>query len=285
MSSNNFPTLQKALLAAGAFAVGLSPLSAGLAAAQIGTQGTANQPYQGQNYQDQNYQGQPYQGQSYQGQNYQGQPNQGQSYQGQPQGGYDYRNPPPEPGEPQGYDGRTLPPPPQGYVPGAEDRAADARYAADAERWARENCVKSRPNTGAGALVGGVLGAIIGGGLAGRHDTGVGMAAGAAIGAVGGAAVASSSGGQTSPGCPPGYVVRNGAPAYAYAQADYYYAAPAWYRPWVYVDNYWVYRPYPYHGWYYRTYRPMPRYYGGPRGYYGPPRGYYGHGGWGHRRW
>lgn len=268
MSSKKPQSLQKALLAAGALAVSISPLAAGFASAQIGAPGTSNQPYQ-----DQNYQGQNYQGQSYQGQN-----------QGQPQGNYDYRNPPPEPAAPQGYDGRTLPPPPQGYVAGAEDRAADARYAADAERWARENCVKSHGNTGAGALVGGVLGAIIGGGLAGRHDTGVGMAAGAAIGAVGGAAVASSTGGETSPGCPPGYVMRGGAPVYAYAQSDYYYAAPSWYRPWVYVDNYWVYRPYPYHGWYYRTYRPMPRgYYGGPgRGYYGGPRGYYGgHGGWG----
>jgi hypothetical protein len=76
---------------------------------------------------------------------------------------------------------------------------------------------------------------------------------------------------------------RGGAPS-AYAQSDYYYAAPSWYRPWVYVDNAWIYRPYPYHGWYYRTYRPMPRggYYGGPgRGWGGPRSGYYGRGGWG----
>lgn len=256
---------QKTVLAASALAAGMSPLASTFASAQIGGQGYSDPAYSAQ---------EPYNGQAYNG----------QPYNGQPQGGYDYRNPPPEPSAPEGYDGRTLPPAPQGYVAGAEDRAADARYAADAENWARNNCVKSRGNTGAGALVGGVLGAIIGGGLAGRHDTGVGMAAGAAIGAVGGAAVASSSGGETSPGCPPGFVVRGGAPVYAYAQSDYYYAAPSWYRPWVYVDNAWIYRPYPYHGWYYRNYRPMPRggYYGGPgRGWGGPRGGYYGRGGWG----
>lgn len=250
--------LQKTLIAAGALAASLSPVAASLASAQIGAPGNPT-------YSDQSYSAQPYSPQP----------------QNSAQGGYDYRNPPPEPAQPQGYDGRNPPPPPQGYVAGAEDYGADARYAADAESWARNNCVKSRPNTGAGALVGGVLGAIIGGGLAGRHDTGTGMAAGAAVGAIGGAAVASSSGGETSPGCPPGFVARGGAPVYAYAQSDYTYAAPGWYRPWVYVDNYWVYRPYPYHNWYYRNYRPMPRgYYGGGpgRGYYGAPRGYYGGG-------
>lgn len=266
-------SLQKTLIAASAIAVGLSPVAASYASAQIGTpypSASTGQTYSGQGtYPNQGgYPNQaPY-------------PNQAANAQ---QGGYDYRNPPPEPGEPQGYDGRTPPPPPQGYVSGGEDYGADARYAADAENWARNNCVKSRGNTGAGALVGGVLGAIIGGGLAGRHDTGVGMAAGAAIGAVGGAAVASSTGGETSPGCPPGYVVRGGAQTYAYVQSDYVYAAPAWYRPWVYVDNAWVYRPYPYHSWYARTYRPMPRaYYGGPgRGYYGGRGGYGWRGGYG----
>ena len=182
----------------------------------------------------------------------------------------DYRNmtPPPEPTAPQGYDGKQLPPPPQGYVPPADAstyQAADARYAADAQRWARDNCVKSQPNVAGGALVGGILGALIGGGLAGRGSHGAGMAAGAMVGAVGGAAVASSSQGDTSPGCPPGYVARNGAPAYSYAPAGYYYAAPSWYTPWVFIDGFWVYRPYPYHDWYYRTYRVGPGWHGGPR--------------------
>jgi len=188
----------------------------------------------------------------------------------QPQQGGDYRNPPPEPAAPQGYDGRTLPPPPADYVPpanSAEQQAADQRYAAEAQRWAAENCVKSHGNVGEGALVGGILGAIIGGGLGGRHNGGGAMAAGAALGAVGGAAVASSSGGETSPGCPPGYSLRSGAPAYSYGYSDYYYAAPDWYRPWVFEGGIWAYRPYPYHDWYYRTYR------GPSRGYYGRPYG------------
>ena len=105
--------------------------------------------------------------------------------------------------------------------------------------------------------------ALVGGALGGRHDRGAGVFAGAAVGAVGGAAVASSSGGDTSPGCPPGFVVRGGAPDWGYQPEGYYYAAPSWYRPWVFIDNGWVYRPYPYHSFYYRQWR-----------------GGYGHGGW-----
>jgi hypothetical protein len=187
----------------------------------------------------------------------------------------DYRNQyqPGEPQAPAGYDGRDLPPPPAGYAPPDNrewQRAADARYAAEAQRWSRDNCVKSRGDAGTGAVVGGILGAIIGSGLSGRHDHGTGVVAGAAIGAVGGAAIGSASGGDTSPGCPPGYVVRRGASSYSYAPSGYYYAAPDWYRPWVFVDGIWVYRPYPYHDWYYRNYR-------GPRGGY--DRGGYDRGG------
>ena len=190
----------------------------------------------------------------------------------------DYRNPPPEPAAPQGYDGRALPPPPADYIPPMDavaQQEADRRYAEDAERWAANNCVKSKPNIGGGALIGGILGAIIGSGLGGRHNGGGAMAAGAAIGAIGGAAVASKSTGDTSPGCPEGYVVRQGAPIYVYAQPNYAYAAPEWYRPWVFVDGYWVYRPYPYHEWYYRTYRgPGPAYYGRPHGFDHGPGGF-----------
>jgi hypothetical protein len=145
---------------------------------------------------------------------------------------------------------------------------------------ARDNCVKSRGDTAGGAVLGGILGALIGGALGGRHDHGTGVLAGAAVGAVGGAAVASSSRGETSPGCPPGYVVRRNAATYVYAPNDYYYAAPGWYRPWVFIDGYWAYRPYPYHTYYYRTWR-APMY----RGPVGPGPGY-GHGwhGGGHRR-
>jgi hypothetical protein len=71
--------------------------------------------------------------------------------------------------------------------------------------------VKARKNTAAGVLVGGILGAIVGGAIAGPRDAGLGVVAGAAVGAVGGAAVADASPGDTSPGCPPGYVMRSGA--------------------------------------------------------------------------
>jgi len=201
----------------------------------------------------------------------------------------DYRNPPPEPAAPANYDGTQPPPPPMDYIPPANDEAqrlSDAQYAQSAQNWAAQNCIKSKPKVGGGALIGGILGAIVGSGLGGRHDHGTGMAIGALVGAAGGAAVASASGGDTSPGCPPGYTVRPQAVAYTYS-TDYYYAAPSWYQPWVYVDGYWDYRPYPYHDWYYRNYRaPMrgpvyggPRYGGGPYGgYRGPmhdgPHGY-----------
>jgi len=75
------------------------------------------------------------------------------------------------------------------------------------------------------------------------------------VGAGTGAAIASSENNATSPGCPPGYVVRAGAPAYPYTYPGYAYAAPGWYQPWVFVGGVWAYRPYPYHAWYYHTYR------------------------------
>jgi hypothetical protein len=67
--------------------------------------------------------------------------------------------------------------------------------------------------------------------------------------------------------------VERGAPAFYYGAdtGPYYYAAPGWYRPWVFYGGRWTYRPYPYHGWYYRHYR------GGPRPYY--------RGGYRHRRY
>jgi hypothetical protein len=247
------------VLAGGALA-----MTAGLIAPGIATAQAYGQP--------QYDQGQYNQGQG-QGQYDQGQYNQGQ-YQGQPNG-QDYRNPnpPPEPVAPDGYDGTRPPPPPPGYAAGPNDQqyaAQDRIYAQNAEAWARNNCVKSRGNVAGGAAVGGILGALIGGALGGRHDRGAGVLAGAAVGAVGGAAVASSTGGETSPGCPPGFVVRGGAPAWGYAPDGYYYAAPTWYRPWVFIDGGWVYRPYPYHDFYYRTWRAGPGWHGGPGWRRGP---------------
>ncbi|MBB3358063.1 MULTISPECIES: hypothetical protein [unclassified Novosphingobium] len=194
-------------------------------------------------------------------------------------------------GPPPGYDGTRPPPPPPGYSPAAIDQAQaerDARYAADAEAWARDNCVKARSNATAGAVIGGIFGALVGNGLSSRHDGGFGTLAGAAVGAVGGAAIGGSTANQTSPGCPPGFVVRSGAAPYSYDTvyfSNYYYAAPGWYRPWVYVGDRWTYRPYPYHDYYYRAYRPYHPNGWGNRGYYGRPGYYrrpYGHQGYRH---
>lgn len=192
-------------------------------------------------------------------------------------GGYDGSQPPAPPPPPSGYDGSQPPPPPPGYQAGpdaAQQSAQDQRYAAYAQQWAQAYCVKAHADTGTGAVIGGAIGALLGAGVAGRHDRGAGALVGAGVGALGGAAVASGSDSNaTSPGCPPGFVVRGGAPAFAYGGADYAYAAPGWYHPWVMYGGVWTYRPYPYHVWYYRHYG------WGPRGYYRGPRRYY------RRRW
>jgi hypothetical protein len=122
----------------------------------------------------------------------------------------------------------------------AQAQAAAQSYADQYARWAAANCVNQRTgNTAAGAIVGGALGAITGAALTGR---GVGALAGGAVGAVTGAAV-----GSTAPtSCPPGYIVRAGAPTFVYA-GPYYPAVaygPGWYQ-WVWADDHWVYAPYP----------------------------------------
>ncbi|MEJ0066606.1 MAG: hypothetical protein WDM85_15320 [Caulobacteraceae bacterium] len=157
---------------------------------------------------------------------------------------------------PRGYSDGAPPPPPPGYNANAQDpaqQAADVHYANYAERWAEENCVRSRGNVAGGAFIGGLFGALIGAGISGGR--GGGALAGAAIGGTTGAVIASSSGGDaTSPGCPRGYVVRDGAPAFYYAGGPYYYAAPGWYDPWIWYGGRWTFRPYPYHSFYYRHY-------------------------------
>jgi hypothetical protein len=134
-------------------------------------------------------------------------------------------------------------------------------------------------------VIGGLFGALLGSSIAGRHDRGAGAFVGGVAGAAGGAAIGDSSRNDTSPGCPPGYVVRGGAPAFYYeGYGDtYYYAAPGWYRPWYFYEGRWLYRPYPYHGWYYRHYG-----YGRPYGYgyrYGGGYRHYGGGHWGGGHW
>ena len=211
--------LSKTLILAGAVAMAASPLAIAAAAAQGPDQGYDQPGYDGS----------------------------GAGY-----GGDATPQPPPPPG----YQGDETPPP-QGYQGGAPDarqQAQDEHYAEYAERWAQENCVKSHGNVMAGAAIGGIFGAIIGSGLAGGDDRGAGALVGAGAGALAGGAIASNAGNETSPGCPPGYVVRSGAPAFYYGGGPIYYAAPGWYHPWSWYGDRWVFRPYPYHVWYYQHY-------------------------------
>jgi hypothetical protein len=169
--------------------------------------------------------------------------------------------PPPPPPTPSPPGATYNMPPPPGMSPGdvagessAQSRAQDDQYSYAAEQWAAQNCMAQRANnTAAGAVIGGLLGALVGGGLAGRRDRGAGVVVGGAAGAITGAAVGSSA--ATSPNCPPGYVVRAGAPSF-YPGPVYgpvIYAAPDWYNPWVWYGGHWIYRPYPYHRYWYRT--------------------------------
>ena len=146
-------------------------------------------------------------------------------------------------------------------------RAQDDRYSYAADQWAAQNCAAQRAdNTAAGAVIGGLLGAVAGGGLAGRHDRGAGIVAGGVVGAVAGGAIGNAA--ATNPNCPPGYVVRAGAvpfyPGPVYGPVTY--AAPDWYDPWVWYGGHWIYRPYPYHR------------------YWGRSRFSFGHEHFGHRR-
>ncbi len=199
----------------------------------------------------------------------QGYPQQQQGY--PPQQGYPQQQgyPPPQQGYPQqGYNGQQPYPqmqPPPGYTAqdaqrdqAAQAQAYDQQYAAAAEAWSNANCIRQEQNrTAAGAIIGGVLGAVIGSAAAGRHDAGAGAIVGGGLGAIAGGAIANSSG----PGCPPGFVLRSGAPVFAYAPppgaAVVVYDAPPEYNPWFFYSGRWVYRPYPYHRYYHDHY---PRY-------------------------
>lgn len=181
----------------------------------------------------------------------------GQANYDQQGGSYDDNAPaPPPPGD---YDGSQPPPPPPGYSADASyapDPQADRRYEAYAEDWAQRYCVKSSGNTAGGAVIGGLFGALLGSSIAGRHDRGAGALMGGIAGAAVGGAAGNAADNATSPGCPPGYVMRREAPAFAYDGygSAYYYDAPGWYRPWIFIDGRWNYRPYPYHTYYYRRY-------------------------------
>ena len=147
--------------------------------------------------------------------------------------------------------GQYAPPPPGAEQPGSvyDDRAQryDYDYGRRYSGWAARYCIERRnDNAAAGAIIGGVLGAVIGGGMAGRGDHGAGMVVGGALGAGTGALIGASS--SAPGGCPPGYVIRSGAPAF-YAPADPVFWAPGWYNPWVWGGGGWIYRPY--RAWYF----------------------------------
>jgi hypothetical protein len=178
-----------------------------------------------------------------------------QAYQDPGQG--QYANPGQYP--PQGQDQNAPPYPPQGgyrqgqgYVYGNGARQVDQDYAARYSAWAAQYCVDQRNNnTAAGAVIGGILGAAIGAGVGSASgNAGAGALVGGGLGAVGGAAAGASS---NPGGCPPGYVIRSGAPTFVYSSPYYgpgaVYAVPAWYQPWVWYGGRWVYRPY--RSWYY----------------------------------
>lgn len=214
------------------------------ALAQAGPQPNYQPAPQGYQQPPQGYPQQPPQGYPQQPPQYQ------QGYQPPPQG----YAPPPQGYQQQPYQDPALEPPPGYSAQDAErdatpaQRQYDAQYAAAAEAWSRANCVRQEQNrTAAGAIIGGVLGAVIGSSIAGRYDRGAGAVVGGGLGAIAGGAIANNSG----PGCPPGFVLRAGAPAFAYGPppggAVVVYDAPTWYNPWLWYNGAWIYRPYPYH--------------------------------------
>jgi hypothetical protein len=146
------------------------------------------------------------------------------------------------------------PRPPSGYSDRYDQtdqaRREDEEYSRRAQDWAARYCYRRSDNAAGGAIIGGVLGALLGGGIAGRGNHTSGALIGGAVGAVAGASVGASS---TSPGCPPGMVVREDAPPF-YGPTfvgGYVYDAPPDYRPWIWYGGRWVYRPYPYHRYWY----------------------------------
>jgi hypothetical protein len=151
--------------------------------------------------------------------------------------------------------GQYAPPPPGYERPGAvyDDGAqrADRDYADRYSRWAQEYCIDRRNNnTAAGAIIGGILGAVVGSNVSGRHSKTGGSIIGGALGATAGAAIGASS--AESADCPPGYYIRSGAPRFAYGPPVEY--GPSWYNPWFFEGGIWLYRPYRYWYWTHDSY-------------------------------
>jgi len=162
-----------------------------------------------------------------------------------------------QPGGPRPPPGTFAPPPPGAEGPGAiYDRRSqlwDRDHAQRRAEWAARYCVdaRRRNNAGAGAVIGGVMGAIIGSNVAGSGSRGAGTVAGGALGAMAGAAVGSSTTPTRSDACPPGFVVIAGAPAFRFGPGFSAAAVsgPSWYSPWFWTGDRWVFRPYRYWWW------------------------------------
>jgi hypothetical protein len=158
--------------------------------------------------------------------------------QAQPPPGYNPNAPPP---------GTFAPPPTSAGRPyDSNAYESDQAYAQQFSAWAARYCVDRRNNNvAAGALIGGLLGSTIGAGAGGGRGAFVGGALGAGTGAAVGSA-------RSRDACPPGYVVRAGAPPFAYAPPPSYVGpngpGPGWYHPWAWEGGRWVY--YPYRSWY-----------------------------------
>lgn len=158
--------------------------------------------------------------------------------------------------------GEYAPPPVGAEAPGSvyddQAQAYDRDYAQRYSEWAAQSCIareqQRQKNATTGAVIGGVLGAIVGSNVAGRHQHTEGAIAGGALGALAGAAIGSSAT-SNSDACPPGYLVRAGAPTFYYPPPTYgmnVVVGPSWYRPWAWAGDRWVYRPYRYWYWEHR---------------------------------
>lgn len=87
-------------------------------------------------------------------------------------------------------------------------------------------------------MIGGLIGALAGSGLAGRYDRAPATVLGAGAGAVAGSAIARNA----SPDCPPGFVVKAAPePFYPPPVYPHVYVAPPWYDPWVWYGGHWIY--------------------------------------------
>ena len=164
-----------------------------------------------------------------------------------------------QPGGPRPPPGTFAVPPPGAEMPGAiydrQSQLWDRDHAERRAEWAARNCVSQRRNNaGPGAVFGGVMGAIIGSNVAGSGSRGAGAVAGGALGAMAGAAIGSNTSSGSAIGsdaCPPGFVVRAGAPNFRLGPgfSAAVVSGPSWYNPWFWTGDRWVFRPYRYWWW------------------------------------